>query len=301
MPIKIAITGDLGSGKSTVCRALHERYGLQPFSTGTIQRKIAVDMGMTTYDLNKYMETHPEIDQLIDGGLKELSRANDNIAIDSRMAWHFVENTFKVFLTTDETVAAQRIMNDQRGPSEAYADLADAAAHLKARAASENYRYQEKYGVDCYRLSNYDLIIDATEIAPEDTADLIMEAYTRWAEGDHTQYCWVSPRCLYPTRCLSPEEPVDQIATEIRQGVPAPPAEILRSQEMFYIYAGHCQAAAYLRAECALIPCKLIAQGSDFLPDGRSADQFVRDAYRLVIAQAWEEANGFPFFSYPRQ
>ena len=60
--VKISLAGDLGSGKSTVGAILAEKLHAAVYSTGTIQRKIAEEMGMTTLQLNQYMETHPEID-----------------------------------------------------------------------------------------------------------------------------------------------------------------------------------------------------------------------------------------------
>lgn len=66
--MKISLAGDLGSGKSTVGRIIGEKCGLEFYSTGTIQRKIALERGMTTYELNRYMEDHPEIDDEIDNG-----------------------------------------------------------------------------------------------------------------------------------------------------------------------------------------------------------------------------------------
>ena len=62
----ISLTGDLGSGKSTVstilCKQLHYEY----IYTGQIQRRIAERYAMTTNELNVYAETHPEIDREID-------------------------------------------------------------------------------------------------------------------------------------------------------------------------------------------------------------------------------------------
>ena len=40
--MKISLAGDLGSGKSTVGRIIGEKCGLEFYSTGTIQRKIAL-------------------------------------------------------------------------------------------------------------------------------------------------------------------------------------------------------------------------------------------------------------------
>ena len=68
----ISLTGDLGSGKSTVstilCKQLHYEY----IYTGQIQRRIAERYAMTTNELNVYAETHPEIDREIDDTFKSL-------------------------------------------------------------------------------------------------------------------------------------------------------------------------------------------------------------------------------------
>jgi cytidylate kinase len=136
-------------------------------------------MGLSTFELNKYAETHPEIDERIDGELRALSDYGGDIVIDSRMAWHFVKNTFKVYLAADETIAAKRVISDKRGPCENYIDVEQAKARLKERRESETLRYSEKYGVDCLDLTNYDLVVDTTQLLPEDIAELIMEAYAR--------------------------------------------------------------------------------------------------------------------------
>ena len=292
MPIKITITGDLGSGKSTVCKELNKSFGLQIFSTGTLQRKIAVEMGMSTLELNKYMETHPEIDRLIDGELVKLSGSAENIAIDSRMAWHFVSDTYKVFLTTDETVAAQRVISDKRGPSEGYSGVRHAIELLKARKKSENFRYKEKYGVDCYDFSNYDLILDTTDMPPELVAQVIMRQYSGRKPDDNAPVFLLSPRCLYPTKSI-------REATPILEDESVRPVKIVVSNGFFYIYDGHHRASALCRQKEPLIPCVMTAQNAEAVAEGLSADEYVQREFELTKAHDWEISNGFKFLTYP--
>ncbi|MDR0569795.1 MAG: cytidylate kinase family protein [Clostridiales Family XIII bacterium] len=174
---KISISGDLGSGKSSVCKVLEREYGFEAYSTGAIQREIACSMGMSTYEFNVYTETHPEIDDLIDDNLKALSSSDRDMVIDSRLAWHFVKNTFKVYLVTDIHVAAQRIKSANRGPDEAYADLKEAEDTILARRESEKARYLKKYGVDIMDFSNYDMVLDTTGLSIDETAARIMAEY----------------------------------------------------------------------------------------------------------------------------
>ncbi len=177
--VKISITGDLGSGKSTVCRYLKEKYGMNVYSIGQIQRSLAQKYDMDVLAFNKYMETHPEIDEEIDTELTKIGKRNEDMVLDSRMAWHFVPDSFKVYLTVDPDEAARRVINDQRGKVETYSCHKNARDCLIERKRSENLRYITKYGVDCSNLDNYDLIIDATSISPEQVSDKIMEAASR--------------------------------------------------------------------------------------------------------------------------
>ena len=42
----ITLTGNLGSGKSTICKILEKDYGKEIYSTGKVQRAIAAEMGI---------------------------------------------------------------------------------------------------------------------------------------------------------------------------------------------------------------------------------------------------------------
>jgi len=179
----ITITGDLGSGKSTVSHLLCERLKSDYIYTGKIQRTIAQKYQMTTLELNKYAETHPEIDEEIDSTFKSLSDSTDLI-VDSRLAWFFIPNSFKVFLQTDIVVAAKRISNDNQRENEVYLSTEEAVEKIIARKNSENKRYMELYGVDCNDLSHFDLVIDTSYITPEDVSDRIVESYHIWLQSN---------------------------------------------------------------------------------------------------------------------
>ncbi|GHT32716.1 MAG: dephospho-CoA kinase [Prevotellaceae bacterium] len=175
----ISITGDLGSGKSTVSHILREKLGYDYIYTGKIQREIAERYKMTTLELNKYAETHPEIDAEIDATFKSLNDLSD-IIVDSRLAWFFIPLSFKIFLKTDLMVSASRILGDGERKNEKYSSIEEAAAHITARKTSENKRYQELYGANCADLSNFNLIVDTSFISPEEVAEKIISEYNAW-------------------------------------------------------------------------------------------------------------------------
>ena len=185
----ISITGKLGSGKSTICNLLKDRYGFEIYSTGAFQREVAREMGITTLELNKRLREDPSLDYVIDDAVKKLSieRAQDKLIFDSRMAWHFAEKSFKIFLTIDPREAARRVMLNQRGSEEFYADENEACEKLIERSQVEQARFMQIYGVDYYDFNNFDLIVDTTARTPDQIIDIIVAAYESYV-ADEASY-----------------------------------------------------------------------------------------------------------------
>jgi cytidylate kinase len=183
MTNKITITGDLGSGKSAVSKILCERTGFEYVSTGRIQRQLAQELGLDTLEMNRRADTDPTIDQRIDGIFVDLGKDPNGYIVDSRMAWFFLPDSFKIYLQTDVTVAAERILNDPTRKSEEYETKEEAVQKILARKQSENARFLAKYGADCGNLHNFDLVLDTTHRSPERVADLILKAVLWKKEG----------------------------------------------------------------------------------------------------------------------
>ena len=191
----ISITGRLGSGKSTVCNILKERYGFEIFSTGTINREYARRLGITTLELNKRLNDDPSLDHEIDGTVTKLSeeRKDDKLIFDSRMAWHFARNTFKIFLTIEPMEAARRVMLNQRGEEERYTDVDDACAKLVERSRVERDRFVDIYGVDYYDYNNFNIVVDTTSRTPEEIVAIILENYEAYSADSSS---FISPKII---------------------------------------------------------------------------------------------------------
>ncbi|MBE6547494.1 MAG: hypothetical protein E7667_01255 [Ruminococcaceae bacterium] len=185
----ISITGRLGSGKSTVCGIIKENYGFEIFSTGAIQREFARRKGISTLELNKRMKENPELDDEIDSLVTKISRERkeDKLIFDSRMAWHFAENTFKIFLTIDPMEAANRVFYNRISAEEHYTDVNDACEKLVERSVVERKRFIEIYGADYYDFKNYNLVVDTTNKTPDEVVSVIMEYYEMY-KNDPASY-----------------------------------------------------------------------------------------------------------------
>ena len=206
MDFRISLTGDLGSGKSTVGKILSEKYDAKIYSTGPIIRKMAEDRGLSVGDFNKLMESDPKIDNEMDDRLKLLSKEPGNLIIDSRMAWFFTEGTFRVYLATAIEESAKRIFNDPSRKSETFKTVEEAEKKIRERKQSENLRYKNLYGADCSFMGNYDLVVDTTASPAEAAAEIISESYKNYLDGKDTVKIYMYGGRLIPTYEISEEE-----------------------------------------------------------------------------------------------
>lgn len=176
---KISLAGDLGSGKSTVGAVLSKKYNLEKISIGQIQRAMAIEMGMDTIAFNRYMELHPEYDNILDDKLREYEKKSGRFLFDSRMAWHFVPSAFSVYMSIDIKTSAERIINANR-QDERYSSVEDAVNKITARRESEKARYKSMYSVDITDMSNYDLVVVVDGKSADEVADEISVAFEKW-------------------------------------------------------------------------------------------------------------------------
>ena len=97
--------------------------------------------------------------------------------------WYAVPESFKVYLKVDIDVAAKRAFEDEmRKSSEKFDTVEEQKQDMQKRYKLENERYLELYGVRKEDESNYDLVIDTTNLTPEQVADKIEQEYTKWLE-----------------------------------------------------------------------------------------------------------------------
>jgi predicted cytidylate kinase len=177
MQRSITLSGDLGSGKSTVATELSRRLGLRKVSMGDYHRELARSEGLSSLQMNRPSARAGEVDTQVDGLQRELARSGEPLIVDSRLGWHFFADAFKVQLQADPMTAARRVLSRPSSATEGYVSLEDALRGLRERSETERARFLQKYGVDKSRLHNYDLVCDTTSATPDEVADLIVRLY----------------------------------------------------------------------------------------------------------------------------
>lgn len=180
----ITIAGRPGSGKSSASKGVAARLGYQHFSSGDLMRAIGKEHGIDDIhqvNLSIEKESTLNFDELVDQRLRDIGKSDDQIVIDSRMAWHWMPTSFKVYLDLDLDIAARRIigqMDEQRMAHEHVpANPAEYASILQSRLASEARRYQSLYNVNPFTLSHYDLVIDTNSHDKQSTIDKIIDGF----------------------------------------------------------------------------------------------------------------------------
>jgi cytidylate kinase len=182
----ITITGTLGSGKSSTADMVAKELGYRRFSSGDFMRKIAVDMNISIGELQKKAETDKSIDEKIDEEVRKAG-ALDKIVIDSRLAFHWIPESFKVYLDLPPEIAKDRILNNikeniLRRQSEGSASVEEVYEKILSRLESEKRRYKELYGVNHTDKNNFDLVIDTNKNNLNEVVEIILSEYKKWRE-----------------------------------------------------------------------------------------------------------------------
>jgi len=183
----ITIAGKLGSGKSSTAKMVAQNLGYEHQSTGDFFRSIAKDRGVSTVELNKLAEIDMSIDKEADDRNIEIGK-KENIVLDSRLGFHFIPNSFKVFLELNPEIAAKRILNDKNNnlnrsneTSNSFDTEDQILNSIIERLLLEKNRYKEIYGIeDNTEHSNFDLVIDTSKIPLEEVSKKVIEEYNKW-------------------------------------------------------------------------------------------------------------------------
>lgn len=180
----ITIAGDLASGKGTVTKLLSDSLGYDIYRNGEYFRSLAKEKKMSVTEFNIYVEDHPEIDRNIELSAKNYADAHDNVIIDARLGWYAVPNSFKVYIKVNINEAAKRAFNDKsRKETEEFETIESQKNDMIKRYNLENERYFKLYNVRKDDMSNYDFVIDSTNITPEELKEEILKEYHKWLQN----------------------------------------------------------------------------------------------------------------------
>lgn len=180
----------LGScGKTATIKEIIQYLSDHRFhSTGAIARAMADEYNMHIKDFNLYARAHNiPFDSILDDSLKKLNESNEKWIVDSRLAYFFIPSSFKVFLTVDPIIAAQRRLAQlQKEDAEKYAHLTIEMVQkdLTDRNQDDVDTYIKLYNTNCSDHKNFDLIVDTSYLKVHQVATEIILKYSKWLRNN---------------------------------------------------------------------------------------------------------------------
>ncbi|MEG1876208.1 MAG: cytidylate kinase family protein [Lachnospiraceae bacterium] len=278
--MNITLTGNLGSGKSTICKLLKEE-NFEIVSGGALFRSIAAEKGMSVMELNQAVEEeiksgNHSIDDLIDQRSEELGNRLDHAVFDSRLAWNFVKNSFKVFLIADINEATRRILHDNRS-TEQYCSEEECRKTLLLRQKVEQSRFSELYHIDYYNLENYNLVLETSNVSPDVIKAVILDEFASYQRQEYQLKILLNPTSIFPTESIHTKKQSSMPEREVRVGI---------KNNEWYALQGHQTLLASLQ------------QNLPFLQVGMEQKEAIPSVAQSVIDE-FEELGHFTYKNYP--
>ncbi len=170
--MKITIFWFAWSGTSTIWKLLAEQMNYNFMSSGNIMRSWAEDLGLTIYDFeDTVIKDDSNFDLKLDQKVANYWKDNSDFIFESRLAWHFIPDSIKIFLKCNTDERYRRIHKREKWSHE------DIISKNEKRESDLVERYNNVYPHINFppEETDFDIVIDATHITPEEIITLIWE------------------------------------------------------------------------------------------------------------------------------
>ncbi|MDP2812235.1 MAG: AAA family ATPase [bacterium] len=188
----ITISGTPGSGKSTVAKNITSIFNAQRVYIGGLWRDIAKEKNMTLEELNKYVMDNPQADIDMDKKIAKEARQlvkKSIVIVEGRVQFLFLPESVKIFIKANPEEAAKRVWQEIQNPknkkerNEAnITSLAELKTNQKERASNDIIRYKKIYHIDYTNESQYDFILDTSNISAEEATRKVTDFIDKTAK-----------------------------------------------------------------------------------------------------------------------
>jgi len=170
--MKITICGLAWSWTSTLWKTLAEKLEYPFISTWNIMRSWAEESWYTIYDFeDKVIKKDKSFDIKLDKRVKDFWEKNNDFIFESRLAWNFIPQSFKIFLYCEDDERYNRIQKREDW------FLDEIVVKTQKRESGLIIRYKEVYKNINFppKKEDFDLFIDWTNITAKKTLDIVIK------------------------------------------------------------------------------------------------------------------------------
>ena len=170
--MKVTIFWLAWTGTSTIWKLLSEGLWYKFMSTWNIMRSWASELAMSLYEFeDKVAKNDYSFDIKLDNKVKDYWVQNDNFVFESRLAWYFIPDSFKIYLYCDDEERYKRINSRESWK------LEDIKSKTEKREDELIKRYSLVYPEILFPpdKKNFDLVIDSTKIKPDEILEIIID------------------------------------------------------------------------------------------------------------------------------
>lgn len=169
--MKITIFGLAWSWTSTIWKLLSKELKHEFMSSWNIIRAWADDLWYTLYEFeDKVMKKDNSFDIKLDSLVEKYWKENNDFIFESRLAWNFIPDSFKIYLKCEEEERYRRIHSRE------WWDISEIINKNKKREEELIERYKNFYPEIIFppKEEKFDFIINSTNLEKEQVIEKIL-------------------------------------------------------------------------------------------------------------------------------
>lgn len=171
----ITISGDAGTGTTTLAKLLSKTLSLPYFHAGAIFRQLAESKGIALLAVIEEAKQDVTIDQHIQDELLKLMLTHKNMVVEGRLtsyqAWVSGIASFRILLTASPEVQAKRISEREK------LDYQQSLHDVQYRDAQDWNRYYKLYQISIDQQTSWNnLVVNTDNLGIEQTFQVCLQA-----------------------------------------------------------------------------------------------------------------------------
>lgn len=171
----ITVSGDAGTGTTTLAKHLSRTLSLPYSHAGAIFRQLAEQRKISLLDLIKSTEHDLSLDQYVESELLKLMQSHADLIIEGRLtsyqAWKHHIPSFRILLIASPHVQAKRI-SEREGT-----DYEQTLIDVQYRDHQDWSRYQKLYGITIDQQTTWNsLVVNTDDLSIDETFQTCLQA-----------------------------------------------------------------------------------------------------------------------------